>query len=66
MVNSSNGNQDDHIPVIDLNDPEAARLLFEASCRHGFIFVRHVNLHLSPLDVDRMFRVVMLPEANRF
>ena len=45
------------IPVIDINAPDAAKALLEAACEHGFIFVKHHDLCLSPGDVQSMFKL---------
>ena len=46
------------IPVIDLNEPNAAHELLDAACQYGFIFIKHNDLGLTPAEVDSLFNLV--------
>ena len=46
------------IPVVDIGSQDAAERLLEAACEHGFIFIKHCDLDLTPANVDEMFEAV--------
>lgn len=48
------------IPVVDINAADAAHVVLQAAIDYGFIFVRHADLALTPMDVDRLFALVRL------
>lgn len=43
------------IPLVDLNAPSADVLLLDAASKHGFVFVQHQDLVLTPDHVARVF-----------
>lgn len=49
-----------NIPVIDLSGDQAqvARQLVDAAEDHGFIYIRNLGHDISPLDIDKAFKIV--------